>query len=325
VGRGHPRVLKAMKAQMDELMHASDLSSVRRTEWAEKVASVMPPGLRNNCITYFTQSGSGAVETALKFIRTITGRSQIVAFHGAYHGVWTSSGSLTTGEKYHHKGLHIPGVFHVPSPYAYRCPFGSLSQEESEQRRADDVAAVILEPIQGEGGYIAPSAAFLERVKAACVNNGALYVSDEIQAGAGRSGKMWVVEHSTVEPDVLIWGKGMGGDGALLDRVAAVGQETLDYLRAAMATTGLIGEVRGRGLMIGLELVTDRVSKTPLPGELVGRLVGELLQKGVILVPCGRYGSVIRFMPPLTITRALIRHACDRLIECLKALEGDLT
>ena len=141
----------------------------------------------------------------------------------------TSAGSLTTGERYHQGNLHVPDVIHVPYPYGYRCALGGATQRESEERcadyldyvlntpytAADDVAAVILEPIQGEGGYIAPSAYFLERVKAICEKNGCLYVSDEVQAGAGRSGTMWVVEQSSVEPDVLTWGKGMGGDAPM--------------------------------------------------------------------------------------------------------------
>ncbi|HYO86907.1 MAG TPA: aspartate aminotransferase family protein [Dermatophilaceae bacterium] len=382
VGRLHPRVTSAMKAQIDELMHAADLSSVRRTELAEKVASIMPPGLRDNCITYFTQGGSGAIETALKFVRTITGRSQIVAFHGAYHGVWTSSGSLTTGEKYHQGNLHIPDVIHVPYPYGYRCPLGGVDQQDSEQRcatyldyvlntpytGADDVAAVIMEPIQGEGGYIAASPWFMERVKEICEKAGALYISDEVQAGAGRSGTMWVIEQSSVEPDVLIWGKGMGGDvamagctfrkdlalkvaegtqpntfsanglsavatmtnidiltendAALLRRVAEVGEETQAYLREAAQASRYIGDVRGRGLMIGIELVADKQTKEPLDADAVGMLVGSMLQKGVILIPCGRYGTVLRLMPPLTITRELLRAGCNALLESVRELEA---
>lgn len=385
VGRVHPRVVAAMTAQMDTLMHAADLSSVRRTELAERISAVMPPGLRDNCITYFTQSGSGAVETALKFIRSITGRSQIVAFHGAYHGVWTGAGSLTTGERYHQGNLHIPDVIHVPYPYGYRCPFGSTSQRESEERcadyldyvmntpytGADDVAAVILEPIQGEGGYIAPSPYFLERVKAICEKHGALYVSDEVQAGAGRSGTLWVIEQSSVQPDVLIWGKGMGGDvamagctfrsdlaeqvgegihpntfaangvsavatmtnldiltendGALLKRVAQLGEQTRDYLREAAADSRYIGDVRGNGLMIGIELVADKDTKEPLDPDSVGMLVGSMLQKGVILIPCGRYGTVLRLMPPLTITQDLLRTGCDVLLDSVRELEASRT
>ena len=115
VGRCHPRVIKAMNAQMNNLMHASDCSNVKRSELAEKVASVMPGKLKNNCITYFSQGGSGAVETAIKFARKITGRTQIAAFHGAYHGVWCGGNSLTTGDQYRKGyGPFIPGVIHLP-------------------------------------------------------------------------------------------------------------------------------------------------------------------------------------------------------------------
>jgi 4-aminobutyrate aminotransferase len=377
VGRCHPRVIEAMQSQMNVIMHASDLGSKHRTILAEKEASSMPNGLNNNCITYFTQTGSGALETAMKFARKVTGRQQFVAFHGAYHGVWTSCGSLTTGENYRRGNLKIPGIIHVPFPYDYRCPFRTKSKEECEDlcadyldyllntpyTGADDVAAVILEPIQGEGGYIPVSPRFIQRVKAACEKHGALYISDEVQAGAGRSGKMWAIEYSDVTPDIITWGKGMGSDmpmagctmrkdlaklidegshpntfaangvaavacmknieiltennRALLDRVAQIGQETIEYLQKAIATTPHIGEVRGKGFMIGVELVADTTTKEPLDSATIGRLIGILLNKGVIMVPCGRYGNVFRFMPPLTITRELIKKACDCLIASL--------
>lgn len=384
VGRVHPRVANAMKSQIDTLMHAGDLSNVRRTELAERISTLAPAGLKDNCITYFTQSGSMAAETAMKFIRRITGRQQIVAFHGAYHGVGAASGSLTTGDNYHRGNLSIPGVIHVPYPYGYRCPFGSATQAESEERAAnyldyvlntpytgaDDVAAVVIEPIQGEGGYIAPSAYFLERVKAACEKHGALYVDDEVQAGAGRSGTLWAIEQTNVQPDVLLFGKGMGGDvpmagmvmrkdlamqipegshpntfagngmscivtetnldimlendRALINRVAEVGRETMEYLTEAAASTRIIGDVRGKGLMIGVEMVADKETREPLAGEHVGALLGSLLQKGLILVPCGRYGTVFRMMPSLTIDRATLRKGCDLLLEGVAELEKTL-
>jgi 4-aminobutyrate aminotransferase len=377
VGRCHPRVIAAMEDQMHRIMHASDLGSKHRTILAEKVASIMPNGLKNNCITYFTQTGSGALETAMKFARKITGRQQFVAFHGAYHGVWTSCGSLTTGENYRRGNLKVPGIIHVPFPYDYRCPFNTKSKEACEEvcadyldyllntpyTGADDVAAVILEPIQGEGGYIPLSPHFIQRVKAACEKHGALYIDDEVQAGAGRSGKMWAIEYSDVTPDIITWGKGMGSDmpmagctlrkdlgrqvdegshpntfaangvssvacmtnidilteneGALLKRVEEIGRETLDYLRNAQLTTPYIGEVRGKGFMIGIELVADKTTREPLDSATIGRLIGLLLNKGIIMVPCGRYGNVFRFMPPLTITRALIKKSCDCLIESI--------
>ena len=125
VGRCHPRVQETIKGQMTRLMHGGDWSNTKRAELAKKISDIMPVGLRDNCVTYFTQGGSGAVETAIKFARKITGKSQILAFHGDYHGVWCGSGSLTTGDQYRQGyGPFIPGVIHAPYPYCYRCCFG---------------------------------------------------------------------------------------------------------------------------------------------------------------------------------------------------------
>jgi 4-aminobutyrate aminotransferase len=200
-------------------------------------------------------------------------------------------------------------------------------------------------------------------VKEACEKHGALYIADEVQAGAGRSGKMWAIECSDVTPDIITWGKGMGGDvamagctirrdlglqiaegsqpntfaangisaaacmanidiitennGALLDRVAKLGQETIQYLQDAIPSTPYLGEVRGKGFMIGIELVADKVSREPLDKDTVGQLIMTLLNKGVVMVPCGRNGNVFRFMPALTITKELIDKACAILIESL--------
>ncbi|MDR2121999.1 MAG: aspartate aminotransferase family protein [Flavobacteriaceae bacterium] len=380
VGRCHPRVLEAIQKQMTHLMHASDGGSELRTRLAEKIASIMPNGLKNNCVTFFSQGGSGAVETAIKVAKKVTGRQQIIAFHGAYHGVWTASGSLTTGENYHKGNTHIPDVIHVPFPYFYRFPFGTKTKEECEDfcadyldyllntpyTGADDVAAVILESIQGEGGYIPLSASFIEKVKAACEKNGALFIADEVQAGAGRSGKMWVVEYTNVTPDIITWGKGLGGDlpmagctvrkdlalkisegsmpntfaangisaavcmtnidilteedNALLNRVAELGKETIERLQKAKETIPNIGEVRGRGLMIGIELVEDPFTRKPLSKDIIGEITIKMLNKGIIMLPCGRYGNVFRLMPPLTITRELLFKACDILVETIKEI-----
>ena len=226
VGRSHPRVIEAMERQSKVLMHASDISNTRRGELAKKIASIAPPGLRNNCISYFTQSGSGALECAIKFARRVTGRNQILAFHGAYHGVWAASNAITTGDQYRKGyGPFMGGVIHAPYPYAYRfpLPLGDKTCEEvcgdyvdyllnTPYTAADDVAAVIVEPVQGEGGYVPPAPEFFHRVKAACEKHGALFVADEVQAGTGRTGKMWSIEHAGVEPDMITFGKGMGGD-----------------------------------------------------------------------------------------------------------------
>jgi 4-aminobutyrate aminotransferase len=380
VGRCNPRVIAAMQAQMGKLMHASDISNVRRTDLAKKVASVMPKGLRNNCISYFTQGGSGAVETAIKFVRKITGRTQIVAFHGAYHGVWCGSNSLTTGDQYRKGfGPFIPGVIHLPYPYCYRCCFGleypSCKLQcakyvdyvlNTPYTGADDVGALIIEAQQGEGGYLPPPEGYLEIVKKACEKHGALYISDEVQAGAGRTGKMWCIEHTTVEPDMLTWGKGMGGDmpmagltirkdlalkiedhcqpntfagnavtaaacmanidiltendGALIKRAAELGEEIKGWLRQGAEGCRVIGDVRGRGLMIGIEMVEDKQTREPLHRDKVVQIIMGMLAKGLVMVPCGRFGNVFRFMPPLVLTRDHAQKACEILIEVSKTV-----
>ncbi|MDZ7759245.1 MAG: aminotransferase class III-fold pyridoxal phosphate-dependent enzyme [Desulfovermiculus sp.] len=229
------------------------ISNDRRTELARKVAQVMPGKLKDNVVTYFAQSGSGAVETAIKFVRKITGRSQIAAFHGAYHGVWCGSNSLTTGDQYRKGyGPFMSGVVHLPYPYCYRCCFG-LTYPSCELQcakyvdyvlntpytGADDVRAVIIEAQQGEGGYVPPPPGALE----------------------------------------------MCG---------------------------------GRGLMIGIEMVEDKETREPLNGDVMGRIIMGMLNRGMLMVPCGRFGNVFRFMPPLVLTREHAAKAVDILIEACK-------
>jgi 4-aminobutyrate aminotransferase len=375
VGRCHPRVIDAMKGQMDTLMHASDLSNVRRTELAEKVAGVMPGKLKNKVITYFTQSGSGAIDTAIKFTRKITGRTQIAAFHGAYHGVWCGGNSLTTGDQYRKGfGPFIPGVIHLPYPYCYRCCFGlkypSCKMQcahyvdyvlNSPYTGADDVGALIIEAQQGEGGYVPPPPEYFPIVKKACEKHGALYISDEVQAGAGRTGKMWAIEHMGIEPDMITWGKGMGGDVAmaglsirkdlakkiedhsqpntfagnavtcaasmanidiltendreLIKRAGTLGESIKRQIKKGAKDIPIIGDIRGLGLMIGIEFVEDKNSKEPLAEEKVGQMVMGMLNRGVVMVPCGRFGNVFRFMPPLTITKEYASKAVEVLLD----------
>ena len=375
VGRCHPAVVQAIQAQSHHLMHASDITNSKRIELAAKIAEIMPEGLRDNCVTYFTQSGSDAVEAAVKFAKRVTGRQQILAFHGAYHGIWNASNALTTGNQYRSGyGPFMGGVIHAPYPYAYRFPFDTSARSaeqiageyvdyllNSRYTGADDVGAVIVEPVQGEGGYVAPGPEFLRLLRKACDRAGALLIADEVQAGAGRTGKMWSIEHSGVKPDLLTFGKGMGGDLpmagvamradlakhippgsqpgtfaanalsaavclanielltdpklALIERAHLLGLETLERVRAADCP--LIGEARGRGLMIGIELVEDRESKAPLAPEKVGQVVMDSLQIGIIMVPCGRNGNVLRLMPSLTIPRRYLFGALDRVLTIL--------
>jgi len=378
VGRCHPRVIDAMMNQMQILMHASDVSNVKRTDLAKKISELAPPGLRDNCVTYFTQSGSAAIETAIKFTRKITGRSQVVAFHGAYHGVWMGGNSLTTGEQYRKDyGPFMPGVIHLPYPYCYRCPFGMKHPScdlqcakyvdyvlNTPYTAADDVGAVFIEAQQGESGYVPAPPGFPEAVKKACEKHGALYMSDEVQAGAGRTGKLWCIEHHQVEPDMMTFGKGVGGDvpvaglvmrkdlasmvaensqpntwaanamlcsaalanleiitendRAVINRCAELGGEISQRLRDAAKDVEIIGDVRGKGLMIGIEMVKDKESREPLEGEKVSAMVLDMLRRGVIMVPCGRFGNVFRFMPPLVITREYAMKATEIFIDAAK-------
>jgi 4-aminobutyrate aminotransferase len=378
VGRSHPKVLEAIRRQSGTIMHTTDITNPKRIELAKKVSGIMPAGLRGNCHTSFFQAGSDAVETAIKFARKHTGRSQIIAFQGAYHGVWCGTSALTTGGIYRHGwGPLIAGVTHAPYAYCYRCAFNMTYPACNLQcakyvdyimntpyTGMDDVAAVIVESQQGEGGYVAPPPEFFQIIKQACEKNGALYIADEVQCGAGRTGKMWCIEHLGVQPDILTWGKGMGGDmpmagityradmeksltpGSqpstfagnamgcevcmtnidlitdpdtdLLGRATVLGTEIKARLTAAMDEAPCIGEVRGRGLMIGCEVVADRETKEPLAGEKVGEIAFRLLNNGVLMTPCGRHGNVFRFMPPLTITRDYALKATEIMVEILK-------
>jgi 4-aminobutyrate aminotransferase len=378
VGRCHPQVVQVITEQAQRLMHCSDISNSRRSELAAKIAEIMPEGLRGNCLTYFTQSGSDAVESALKFVKRVTGRQQIIAFHGAYHGVWNGAAALTTGNQYRSGyGPFMGGVIHAPYPYAYRFPFDT-SRKSAERiageyvdyllntkyTAADDVAAVFVESLQGEGGYVPPAPEFFQLLRQACDKAGALLVVDEIQAGAGRTGKMWAIEHSGVKPDGLLFGKGMGGDLPmagftlradlarqipamsqpntfaanalsaavclkniellkdpqldLINRAHQLGLEAMQKLRDADSPR--IGEVRGRGLMIGLEMVESRSTREPLAGEKMGRILAQAFERGVILVPCGRNGNVLRLMPSLTIPRSYLFRAIEIMLEAIRSV-----
>lgn len=378
VGRNHPRILEAIRRQCDVIMHTTDITNPKRLELAKKVSSVMPDGLKGTCHTAVYQAGSDAVETAIKFARAATGRNQLIAFHGAYHGVWMGTAAMTTAYNYRHGwGPMMPGVQHLPYAYCYRCPFGKEYPSCDVQcgkyvdevlngpyTGADDVAAVVIESQQGEGGYVAPPPEFLEMVKAACEKNGCLYIADEVQSGAGRTGKMWAIQHSAVQPDMLTWGKGMGGDmpmagvsyradiedslreGSqpstfagnavaaevsmtnidlitdpemdLIGRAAELGEEIKGLFRDAMPNVPVIGDVRGNGLMVGIEVVADRKTREPLAGEKVGEITFKLLNKGILMTPCGRHANVFRFMPPLTIPRDYAMKASEIMLDILK-------
>jgi 4-aminobutyrate aminotransferase len=384
VGRNHPRVVEAVRSQSGKLMHSAGLVSATTVDLARKLSSIMPEGLRDECFTWFGLSGSSAIETAIKYARAITGRSQIVAFEGAYHGVFHGSLALTTRENFRAPyGPMMGGVIHMPYGYCYRC-FADLRYPDcgiacakyfdyklsTPNTGADDVAAVIIEPMQADGGYIVPPVEFMRALRDTCTKKGILLIADEVQAGAGRTGKMWAVEHFGIVPDMISWAKAVGGDmplagltihnryydklpaasqvltaaenaianvvglanleiltdpkDDLLGRCEVVGAEMKTWLTAASRESPIIDEVRGHGLFVGIELVSDKKTRKPLSSKTMGSVLKRCEQRGVRVMGCGRYGSTIRLMPPLVITREHLRKGCDILVGAIKDSEADI-
>ena len=384
VGHNHPRVVETILKQAPKLMHTLDMVNPPRSELARKISQIMPTGLRNNCFTAFETSGSGAVETAVKYAKMITGRKELIAFHGAYHGVYGHSLGLTVSSHYR-VGYEpfVPNIHHLPYGYCYRC-FVDLKYPDCSGacgKYVDYVlntpytgitqpACVIVEPIQGEGGYVDPPKEFIQQVAAACKEAGALLIVDEIQSGFGRSGKMWAIEHYGVEPDILVWGKGVGGElpltgvsvkaeylpklevGSapatfpgnalacavaltnielmtdenleLIKRAEVVGNEMMTLFRKAMETCPVIGDVRGKGFMLSVEIVKNKETREPADGEKVFGLMTEMINKGILNFICGRYGNTFRFMPPLTTPRSYFQKAAEVFLDLLKEREKEL-
>jgi 4-aminobutyrate aminotransferase len=380
VGRNHPRVVEAVKKQADRLMHSAGLVSETTVALAEKIDAAMPAGLRGECFTWFGMSGSAANETAIKYAKAITGRTQIIAFEGAYHGVFHGTLALTTRENFRKPfGPLMAGVIHMPYPDSYR-PFLDLEPEaaaaacakyldhrlSTPNTGADDVAAVIVESMQADGGYLDPPLSFLQAVREICTRRGILLILDEVQAGGGRTGKMWASEHAAVVPDMMTWAKAIGGDlplsgvtvhkryqdklplgsqvitGAenalanavalanleilldpeddLIGRAAVVGEEMKQELTAIAEKSAFLDGVRGRGFFIGVELVADKTTKAPLDLKRVGAILQRCEQSGVRIMSCGRYGSTLRLMPPLTITKEHFRAGLRLLGQAVDAV-----
>ena len=384
VGRNHPRVVEAIRSQSNKLMHTAGLVSDTTVALSRKLSGLMPLGLRDNCFTWFGMSGSAAIETALKYAKAITGRSQILAFEGAYHGVFHGALAMTTREAYRKPyGALMPGVFHMPYAYCYRC-FAGLHYPEcgiacarylenkltTPNTGAEDVAAIFVEPMQADGGYIDPPVEFIQTLREVCDRTGILLIADEVQAGGGRTGRMWSIEHYDVAPDMVVWAKAVGGDMPLsgvtvheryleclpmssqvvtsaenaianvvgmanleilsdpemdlLSRCAALGEEIRARIAKAGEHSAVIGEVRGRGFFIGIELVRDRKTHEPVSPHSMGMITSECERRGVRVMSCGRYGSVIRLMPPLIITRVHLELAVDIVLDVIREHEHEL-
>jgi 4-aminobutyrate aminotransferase len=371
-GHCHPEVVAAIEAQSARLIHMSgtDFYYENMVELAEKLAAIAPGGVPRR--VYFGNSGAEALEAAMKLARYHTGRDKFIAFSGAFHGRTLGALSLTGSKVVQRKGFGplIPGVYHAQYPDSYRRPAGTTAEDhavacvrwiENELFRTllppEEVAGLVIEPIQGEGGYIIPPPAFFCELECLANKHEILLIFDEVQCGMGRTGRMWAADHFGAVPDILATAKGIasglplsaiiartelmdwpagahastfGGNPVavaaslatinllereLIDNAARIGAHILDRIRYWPHRFQHVGDVRGLGLMIGIEIVHDQQSKDRAP-ELRNQIVSQAFERGLLVLGAGR--NVIRLSPPLIITRDQADFAVDTLEECLK-------
>jgi 4-aminobutyrate aminotransferase len=376
-GHCHPRVVKAIQDQAARLLHicGADFYDPMYVALADRLGRLAPGAAPKK--VFLGNSGAEAVEAALKLARTYAERPHILAFFGAFHGRTMGAISLTASKPVYHKGFGplLAGITHVPYAYCYRCAYNltypkcSLACVDyiedmlfSRSIPPDEVAAIFVEPIQGEGGYIVPPDGWLAKLRALCDKYGILLVDDEVQAGLGRTGKMFAIEHWGVEPDIICsakalasgmpisamiareevmsWPPGAHGstyggnpvccaaaqatldvieEEGLMENAARVGERLMNKLRDLAAESRLVGDVRGLGLMIGVELVRDKETKIKAKKEAEEVTVA-CFKRGLIVLPCGP--NSIRFSPPLVITEAEADTAFEIFADALAEVEG---
>lgn len=364
-GHCHPRVVQAIKDAADQFIHiSSDYYHELQVKLGERLGALAP--MREPGMTFFTNSGTEAVEGAIKLARFVTGRPRFIGFLGAFHGRTMGSLAFTASKHTQREGFFptMPGVEHVPFPNPYRPLFRGDDQGLAvldyienvlfkTSAPPQEIAAIVLEPIQGEGGYIVPPDSFLPGLRQLCDRHDILLVVDEIQSGIGRTGQMFAVQHWNVQPDIMTLAKGLGSGmpiGAFVARKSLMEQwfpgahgntyggnplacaaalTTLDLveteyvhnarqmgdyllgrLREIQARHPVIGNVRGKGLMIGLELVEDHDSQKPAV-DFLKALIDTAFRQGLLLLPCGE--STLRLIPPLMLPREAADEALDLL------------
>jgi 4-aminobutyrate aminotransferase len=360
-GHAHPQVVQAIKDAADDFLHiSSDYWHERMTRLAEKINALDP--LRAPAQVLACQSGTESVEGALKLARYVTGRPRFIAFLGGFHGRSMGSLAFTSSKYTQQAGFFptMPGVTHVPYPNLYRPLLAGADQGkavidyiESVLFQSNvpprEVAAILVEPIQGEGGYLVPPDNFLSGLRELCDRHGILLIFDEVQSGIGRTGKMFACQHWGVAPDIMTLAKGLGSGlpiGLVVARrthmekwqrgahgntfggnplccaaalatlelvekeyaanAASVGEYFFGRLRQLQQRFECIGDVRGKGLMIGMELVTDRATRTPAKA-LCEAVLTRAFHNGLLLLSCG--ASTVRFIPPLMINRGHVDEA----------------
>jgi len=377
-GHCHPEVVSAIQEQAATLIHMSgtDFYYPSLAQFAQRLSSIAPGKEAKR--VYFGNSGAEAVEAAIKLAKYHTKRDKLVAFHGAFHGRTMGALSLTASRAIQRKGFGtlLSGVFHTPFPDTYRGTYGIRPEHASQdclnylekelfRRRVDpdEVAAIFIEPIQGEGGYLPAPVEFLQGLQAICRKHGILLVADEVQCGMGRTGKWWAVEHAGIEPDIICTAKGIASGmplGAIIARASvmdwtpgahastfggnpvciAAANATMDLLEreyiANAARMGefimgrlagwrerhkIVGDVRGRGLMIGIEIVRDQKTREKAP-DLRNQLVQAAFHKGLLVLGSG--DTTLRLMPPLILNEEQADFAIRTLDGCLTEIERSL-
>ena len=372
LGHTHPRVTAAIHAQVDRLIgpvHAMGFSEPT-VELARRLAATFPEPLDS---VLFMNSGSEAIDGALKLARRTTGRPGIIAFRGAFHGRTFGATSVTTSNINYRTGYEplVPGVYFAPYPSAYehdgddaKATTSSLAILRSLLTTIiapSQVAAILIEPVQGEGGYTPAPVDFLRGLRALCDEHGILLIADEVQSGFARTGEMWSFEHAGIVPDVVVtakaianglplsaiiaskelqqrWGRGAHGttyggnpvacaagvavletieDEGLVANARLRGAELSGGLRELMAEFPSIGDVRGPGLMIGVEFVRDRTTREP-DGATAEAVAARAADDGLLLLTCGIHHQVIRWIPPLDVTVSEIEEALGTFERALR-------
>ncbi|GIW93517.1 MAG: acetylornithine aminotransferase [Pirellulaceae bacterium] len=376
-GHCHPRVVQAIQRQAEQLLHMSgtDFYYAPQKDLARRLALAAPG--KDPKRVFFTNSGAEAIEAAFKLARFHTGRKQIIAFRGAFHGRTLGALSLTASKVVQRRRFAplVPNVSHIDFPYCFRCPrraadgccgqpLEQLQQLFRQIVAPDEVAAVFVEPIQGEGGYIVPPADFHRRLRQITQEHGILLVADEVQTGMGRTGRLFAMEHFGVEPDIICLAKGIasgmplgamiaradimtwprgshastfGGnpvscaaalatldllEEGLVDHAARMGRLLLDALNRLARRYPIIGDVRGLGLMIGMELVhpSGPQAGQPFP-EAAQRVLDGCFRRGLLLLTCGE--STVRFCPPLVVQQRHIEAAIQILDEVIAQIDRE--
>lgn len=375
VGHAPAEVVSAVTEQTSRFLH-TDFTVVPYESYvklAQRLAA-LAPGSSPKKVAFFN-SGAEAVENAVKLARYVTGRAGIIALEGAFHGRTYMAMTLTSKVKPYKErfGPFVPEVYRVPAPYCYRCPFGLKHPEcgmacvQAVERAfttvvaPEAVAAVIVEPVQGEGGFVVPPPEYLQRMRQLTARHEILLIADEIQTGFGRTGRFFAVQHFGIEPDVITIGKSVaaglplsgviaradlydqldegvvGGtfvgnpvacaaglavldmfeQRRLTERSEKLGQLIQQRMEHMMERISLVGDVRGLGSMMAIELVKDRKTKEPASKE-TARILRRCHERGLICIKAGIYGNVIRMLAPLTIEEDLLNEGLDILEQAVR-------